>query len=176
VVASLNFNMNDLSATIGSVQLKKLPETIARRRAVVKEIGAGLRGLSTIGIPALVPGAEASYWFWRLEVRTENLAVDRETFCKALAAEGVVFIARYNAMPHTFDWFAKRNVFGRPGLPWTSPQYKGDPDRAFPCPNARASIERCIAINIYESWTGQEAQDIVTAFTKLEKAFAKGAR
>ena len=176
VVASLNFNMNDLGAAIGAVQLSKLPGIVARRRALVKEIAAGIRGLATVGVPGLLPGAEPSYWFLRLEVRTENLAVDRDTFCKALAAEGVVFIARYGAMPHTFDWFAKRSVFGRPGLPWTSPQYKGDPDRAFPCPNAHASVERCIALNLSESWTEREARDIVTAFAKLEKAYAKGAR
>jgi perosamine synthetase len=176
VVASLNYNLNDLAAVIGSVQLRKLPEIVARRRAMVKTISAGIRGLSTIGIPALVPGTEASYWFWRLELRTENLAVDRDTYCKALAAEGVGFFTRYNYMPHTHDWFAKRNVFGRPGLPWTSPQYKGDPDREFPCPNVRATVERCIAINVFESWTEREAQDVVTAFTKLENAYAKGAR
>ncbi len=176
VVASLNFNLNDLAAVIGSVQLKKLSEIVARRRAVVRTITAGIKGLTTIATPRLVPGAEPSYWFWRLELKTENLTVDRDTYCKALAAEGVGFFTRYNYMPHTYEWFVKRNVFGRPGLPWTSPEYKGDPDRAFPCPNARQEIERCIAINVYESWTDKEAGDIVTAFTKLEKAFAKGAR
>ena len=176
VVASLNLNLNDLAAVIGSVQLAKLPDIVARRRALVKKITAGIRGLTTIGIPRLVPGAEASYWFWRLELNTENLTVDRAAYCKALAAEGVGFFERYNYMPHTYDWFVNRNVFGRPGLPWTSPQYKGDPDRPFPCPNAREAIERCIAINVFESWTDREAEDIVLAFTKLEKAYAKEAR
>jgi perosamine synthetase len=175
-VAALNHNMNDLGAAIGSVQLAKLPGILERRRAVVKAVTEGIRGLTTVGVPALLPGAEPSYWYWRLELRTENLTVDRDTWCKALAAEGLGFFTRYNYMPHTYDWFVRRNVFGRPGLPWTSPQYKGDPDRAFPCPNARASIERCIVINVFESWTGREAQDIVTAFTKLERAYAKGAR
>ena len=173
VVASLNLNLSDLSAAIGSVQLKKLPQIVARRRSLVKGITAGIKDLSTVGVPRLVPGAEGSYWFWRLELRTENLTVDRATYCTALAAEGVGFFERYNYMPHTYDWFVKRNVFGRPGLPWTSPQYKGDPDRQFPCPNAREAIERCIAINVFESWTDKEAEDVVRAFTKLEKAFAK---
>lgn len=176
VLASLNLNLNDLAATIGSVQLAKLPGIVTRRRALVRTISDGIRNLSTIGTPRLLPGAEPSYWFWRLELRTENLAVSREEYCRALAAEGVGFFERYDYMPHTYEWYVKRNVFGRPGLPWTSPQYKGDPDRAFPCPNCRAAIERCIAINVIESWTDREAQDVVRAFTKLEEAFAKEAR
>ena len=174
VVASLNFNLTDLAAVIGSAQLAKLPSIVARRRAIVKTVTDGIRNFASIGLPRLVPGAEPSYWFWRLELKTENLTVDRDTYCKALEAEGVGFSSRYNAMPHTYEWFAKRNVFGSPGLPWTSPQYKGDPRQQFPCPNAHAAIERCIAINIFESWTDKEAADIVLAFTKLEKAFAKG--
>ncbi len=176
VMASFNFNLNDLAAAIGSVQLGKLPSIVARRRAVVKRITAGIRGLSSIGAPALVAGADPSYWFWRLELRTENLEVDRATWCLALAAEGVGFFPRYDHMPHTHEWFRKRSVFGKSGLPWTSPQYQGDPDRAFPCPNARATIERCIAINVFESWTDAEADAVVHAFTKVDKAYAKVGR
>ncbi len=175
VAASFNLNLNDLAAAIGSVQLKKLPEIVARRRALVKRIAAGIAGLKTVGIPRLPGGSEPSYWFWRLELRTENLTVDRAAYCRALAADGVGFFERYDHMPHRQEWYVRRNVFGRPGLPWTSPQYTGDPDRQFPCPNARAAIERCIVINTFESWTDGEADDLVRAFTKLERAYGKEA-
>jgi perosamine synthetase len=173
VVASHNLNLNDLAAAIGTVQLSRLPEIVARRRAVVKAVTEGIRGLRTIGLPRLVPGADPSYWLWRLELKRENLAVDRDTYCRALAAEGVEFFPRYNHMPHTYEWFTTRNVFGRPGLPWSSAEYTGDRDRQFPCPNAHTAVERCIALTVMESWTEREANDIVTAFTKLERAFAK---
>ena len=41
VTASLNFNMDEIAATIGRVQLKKLPSIVERRRAIV----AKLRGV-----------------------------------------------------------------------------------------------------------------------------------
>ena len=176
VAASMNLNLNDLAAAIGSVQLKKLPGIVGRRRKFVEKVSSELSRLSTVCVPRQAPGAEPSYWFWRLEVREENLSVDKDTYCRALEAEGVKFMASYGHFPQSQEWYRNRMVFGRPGYPWTSPEYKGDPDRTFPCPNAHAAVERCINLTLHESWGDEEAADLVTAFTKLERAYAKAGR
>ena len=173
-LASHNFNLNDLSAAIGREQLNKLPKIVDSRRRIVESIREGIRDFDSVGVPLFVSGAEPSFWFLRLELRTENLSVEKETYCDALEAEGILFARHYNFLPHTQDWFRNRRVFGSSGHPWTASEYRGNPDREFPCPNARKCVERHIHLDIRESWGPGEVNDIVSALGKLEEAFCTG--
>src|ERR1035437_624768 len=65
-IASLNFNLSDLAAVIGSAQLRKLPMIVARRRELASRIAKGLRGLKVVSLPPPVAGAEPSYWFQKV--------------------------------------------------------------------------------------------------------------
>ena len=169
-VATLNYNLNDLAAVIGSVQLKKLPGIVGRRRRLVEMIRRGIRGLRAVAFPETVTGANPSYWFLRLRFNPDGVSCDKETYCKALAAEGMPVNPNYNHMPHTHEWFTKQRAFGASRFPWSSPLYKGDPSRQFPCPNAVKAIRDHFNLSIYESWGRQEAADIVKIFRKVEEA------
>jgi dTDP-4-amino-4,6-dideoxygalactose transaminase len=173
VTASLNLNLNDLAAAIGRVQLKKLPEIIARRRAAVAKLAEGINDLQTVSIPAPVTGAEPSYWFLRMRFHAGQANCDKESFCQALSAEGLSIAVHYKAaLPHTMEWFVKRRVFGHSGYPWTSPDYKGDPNRQFPCPNANATMDSHFNMYFYESWQDAEIADAVAIFRKVEQPYA----
>lgn len=169
--ASLNFNLNDLAAAIGREQLKKLPAIVERRRSVVAELGDRLRRLRSISVPEQYAGAEASYWFWRLEVNVSALSCDKPTYCRALAAEGIPLNPQYRVLPHLMDWFQQRKVFGSSGYPWAAPAYKGDRDRQFACPNALAATDVQFNLMVTESWGADEVRDVITAFEKLEQVF-----
>jgi dTDP-4-amino-4,6-dideoxygalactose transaminase len=172
-IASLNLNLDDLKAVIGRTQLKKLPHIVENRRRIVAKVSEGLEELKSIKIPPQLPGAEPSYWFWRLEVDTSILTCDKNTFCRALSAEGIPVNPSYRAMPHLYDWYKSRRVFGNSGYPWTSPLYKGDPDREFPCTNAINATDKQFNLAVYESWGEEEAAEIVEAFRKVENAYLK---
>ena len=173
-IASLNLNLNDLAAVIGREQVKKLPGIVERRRNFVAKLTEGFKKLKTLNIPEQLPNAEASYWWWRLEVNIDNITCDKETYCKALAAEGVSLNPSYrSAMPHNMDWFINRAVFGTSGYPWAAPEYKGDRNRKFPCPNALDATDRQFNLTVFESWGDEEVKDILNAFYKVEKAFMK---
>ncbi len=173
VTASLNLNLNDLAATIGTVQLKKLPHIVTQRRAIVSEIGEGIDGLPTVSIPQPVPGAQPSYWFLRLRFHADRATCDKETYCAALAAEGLSVMTSYRAaMPHTMDWFTQRRVFGSSGYPWSSPDYEGDPERQFPCPNAQEAMDTHFNFYFYESWGEREIADAIAILKKVDRAYA----
>ncbi len=172
-IAALNLNLNDFAAAIGRVQLAKLPDLVARRRSIVAELSARFAGLDSVIVPEQVPGAEPSYWFWRLGVSTESLSCDKATYCEALKAEGVLLLPNYDFMPHRFDWFTQRRVFGTSGYPWTAPEYRGDRERAFPCPNATDAVAGHLLLTVLESWGQSEIDDIASAFAKVERAYLK---
>jgi dTDP-4-amino-4,6-dideoxygalactose transaminase len=171
--ASLNFNLSDLAAAIGRVQLKKLPEGITRRRTIAAKLAEEIDALRCISIPSLAPGAEPSYWFLRIRFHAERAAYDKATYCRALAVEGLPIEPDYSAaLPHRMDWFVQRRVFGSSGYPWASPAYTGDPRQQFPCPNALAAVEAHFHLRFHENWTAAEVEDAISIFHKVEEAFA----
>jgi dTDP-4-amino-4,6-dideoxygalactose transaminase len=173
VMASLNFNLNDLAAAIGRVQLKKLPAAVRRRREIVAQLRKGLEGFTTVSIPAPLPGAEPSYWFLRMRFHAAQAMCDKAMFCRALAAEGLPVTPDYRAaLPHTQTWFVERRVFGHSGYPWASPDYQGDADLRFPCPNANAAMDTCFNVHIHENWREREVRDALAILEKVEAAYA----
>ncbi len=174
VIASLNLNLNDLAAAIGSVQLRKLPGIVQRRRYIVTQLACGIQSLQTVSIPAPLRGSEPSYWFLRMRFHAENTACDKATFCRALAAEGLPVAADYRAaLPHTMTWFTERRVFGDSAYPWASPAYTGDPDRQFPCPNAQAALDAHFNLYIHEGWKDSDVADAIAIFGKVDAAYRK---
>ncbi|MBC7327775.1 DegT/DnrJ/EryC1/StrS family aminotransferase [bacterium] len=171
-IASMNFNSDELHCAIGRVQLRKLPSIVERRREIVAEIAEGIKDLKIVSIPEPLPGADPSYWFLRMRFHREKSKVDKERFCQALSAEGLIVTPSYRfALPHLMDWFRNRAVFGKSGYPWTSPDYKGDPDKKFPTPNALSAMETNFNLAIYESWGKEEIDDIVEALRKVGEAY-----
>lgn len=170
VRAAINCNMDEFGAAIGRAQLKKLPQIIAKRQAFVEMLmRRGIGELETITIPKLPKGAEHTYWWWRLELNLEKMKVDKFTYCKALAAEGVPINPHYiGALPWKQEWFQNREK----KHPWNNPLYKG---KVTPvkCPNAEEAINRCFLLMVEESWGAKEADAFYKALAKLDKAFKK---
>ena len=172
-IASLNFNLSDLAAAIGSAQLKKLPEVISRRKMIVAKLAEEIETLHAISLPELIPGAEPSYWFLRIRFYAERAACDKETFCQALSAEGLPVEPSYRyALPHLMDWFVHRHAFGRSGYPWASPAYTGDPQQQFPCPNAITAVDQHFNLHFHENWTSSDIEDTISILHKVDDAYA----
>lgn len=174
LLASLNFNSDDLACCIGRVQLKKLPDIVERRRAVVSKAMSEIiiRGLKAVSISEQLPGAEHSYWWWRLKFNGGVLTCGKNLFCQALSAEGMSLNPNYGAaMPQFFSWFTNKTVFGSSNYPWSAPEYKGDPDRQYPCPIASQSVREHFNVTVYESYTESDTYDLVDIFEKVERAF-----
>lgn len=172
--ASLNFNLNDLAAAIGRVQLTKLPEIVSRRQVIAARLAEALESLQAVTLPELLPGAAPSYWFLRLRFHPEQTACDKDTYCQALLAEGLPIEPSYRAaLPHLMDWFTQQRVFGSPGYPWTSPAYTGDPHPQFPCPNALEAVERHFNLRFHENWSNTDIQDAIEIFQKVDEAFTQ---
>ena len=169
----LNLNSNELSAAIGLVQLKKLPSIVAGRRAAVEGIRKGLAEATAVSIGWQVPDTEPSYWFLRLQLDLDRLKVSKADFCSALSAEGVPCGASYRHIPSEAPWWRNRRTFGSSGCPWTSSEYKGDPNREFPCPNVVAATDKSFMVSIHENCGEEEAADVAEALLKVEAAYLK---
>lgn len=175
VAASLNLNLNDLSAAIGRVQLKKLPGIAAARLRVGRAIAEGLKERSQVVSAGWLPeGSEPSYWFMRLHVDTSKITVDGDTFAKAVAAEGIPLGVSYRgALQARAKWLLEQRAFGSTRYPWCAAEYKGDPAREYPVPNAEAVLASDFNLSIHERWGEEEIEDTLAAIVKVERAFMR---
>jgi len=173
VVASHNLNLNDLSACIGRVQLKRLPQITKRRRRFALGLAEACKKLKTVRVETGLPRTEPVFWFLFLRLDLDKTTVDKETFVDALAAEGLPVSASYFNLFTETEWYRNRAVFGSSGYPWKSPLYKGNPDRKYPCPNMIAADANHFRMSIHENLGPKQIKEALAAFRKVEAAYAK---
>lgn len=170
--AALNCNLDEVACAIGRVQLARLPDIVASRQRFADTLRPGFEALPSLRVPPVIPGGEHVYWWWRLEVAQDQITVSKQEYCAALAAEGVDLNPDYSAaMPQFMEWFEQRRVFGTSQLPWSSPSYRGDANRRFPCPHAKAAVASQFNMTILESWGDREAEQLLKAFRKVDMAY-----
>jgi len=174
VAASLNCNMDELSAAIGRAQLRKLPDIVRRRRDLARRIALGARrSLQAVRMTEELPGCEGSYWFGLFALDIDAVRVDKQAFVDALAAEGLPVAADYLHAPALADWLRRRAVFGRSRYPWASDLYQGDPDVQYDAPNAVAANARHFRLAIHENCGETEVQHTLAAMRKVENAYLR---
>ena len=176
LVASLNFNQDEISMAIGRVQLEKLAGAITARRTFASLVEAGLNevdGVSLVGDP---PDCLSSYWFLMIRLDTSKLVCDSLEFARALEEEGIGGVyAGYPFFPTDQPWHRDAVVFGKSGLPWSA--LAGHPrPRHFELPNAHQATRGIVRVDVHESLGDGEARDLVTAVKKLAQYFRATSR
>ena len=173
VACSLNLNLNDLAACIGRVQLRKLPDIIARRRRFALAVAEACRSLESVSVETGLPDADCTFWFLLLKLDLGKLCAGKDAFVEALAAEGLPVSGNYLHLQTMAPWYKERRVFGRSGYPWACPLYKGDPSRDYRVPNVLAAHDALFRMDMHENLTDREVQDTVAALRKVEEAYLK---
>jgi perosamine synthetase len=172
VVAGLNCNLNDLSAAIGSAQVKRLPRIIGNRVRIGNAVREALKDQPAVQVGWQVPESQSSFWFLRMLFKPEALRVDKAACCQALTAEGIPVSPSYRAIPAEYPWFRERRVFGSSGFPWTCSDYRGPREPQAHIDNAIKAVETHFNISIHESYGDAEIEDIVAAVRKVTAAYA----
>jgi len=170
--ASLNFNMDELHATIAGVQLKKLHTIVQKRRQALQWLyDHGGKDLQGVSLPQMsfLNGWESSLWFVRLYFNAKNMNCTRDEYMTALNAEGVSADAYYAGFPFSQHWYVNRaSIF-----PWTCSDYKGDAKAEYPCPNIKVTLDSEFKISLLESYGEKELGMILKALQKLDAAYCK---
>lgn len=166
VLASLNFNQDEISMAIGRVQLEKLPGAIMARRRFVSLVETGLsnvEGVSFVGDP---PGCSSSYLFMMLRLEFSRLCCDSHEFASALREEGIDGVdAGYSIYPTDQPWHKEGLVFGTSRLPWALGE--DAVPRHYELPNARQANRGLVRVDIHESLGPREARELVAAIEKI---------
>ncbi|MGA4844123.1 DegT/DnrJ/EryC1/StrS family aminotransferase [Streptomyces sp. G45] len=108
--AGTNAALSEAAAAMGLVQLGRLPELVARRRAVAARLTAELAAYDTVRVQSVPPGVEHAYHLFTFSV--DSRRVDRDELVRVLAAEGVETYLRYFPLHLLPEWRARGSALG----------------------------------------------------------------
>jgi dTDP-4-amino-4,6-dideoxygalactose transaminase len=168
IIAGLNCNMDELSAAIGCVQIKKLPSIISSTYNIGEYIKAELNKNSIVASVGWQPKeTKCVYWFIRLKINLSRLSVDKNTFSTALAAEGVPVANEYRSTPFSQPWYeqALKNSCA------VSSRRIQEIIKQMKYSNVEKALASHINIFIRENYSKQDVDDILEALKKVENAY-----
>lgn len=96
------YQMNDIAAAIGLVQLKKLNKNNYKRRVIAENYSVGLRDLSWIYLPEIKPYADSSYHNYVIKVEQTQ----RDKLSRYLAKAGIATSVHY-VPSHYYSMYKK---------------------------------------------------------------------
>jgi dTDP-4-amino-4,6-dideoxygalactose transaminase len=171
LIASLNFNQDELSMAIGRVQLAKLPAAVEARRRFVAAVARGLRGVDAVEVIGEAPDTLNSPWFLMLRLDRARVRCDAAGFAAALLQEGIDGVqAGYPFYPTDQPWHRDGVVHGTSGLPWSL--VLGPEARKFELLNAHAANAAIVRVDVHEALGPREARDLVAAIRKIAAYYA----
>lgn len=166
----LNYRMTELEAAIGRVQLQRLPEFVANRRAMAKRLEAGLAHSSVFSLGEIPEGGDSVYWF--LRVRVKDCDGPNSEIAAELKKRGVLAAPTYTSIIYKQPWFANKSIFGGGSdLPWSLPQCKRIPDYTDCCPNAEAALANHLMVSFNESIKPETVDRMIEAFLEVDALF-----
>jgi perosamine synthetase len=124
-IVGFNYRMTELSAAVGLAQLSDAERHVMTRQGLAEALSEGLADLEGVTVPTVRDGCRHVYYTWSARLDAATLGVSRETFCRALLAEGFPIYAGYVKPLYELPVFQQRRAFGRDGYPFnlTERQY-----------------------------------------------------
>jgi len=161
-----NYRLSDIQCALGLSQLTKLPQWLARRRAIARRYDAAFKDCPAIRPLAVRADVEHGYHLYVVQLDGNFLAADRLQLFAALRAEGIGVNVHYLPV-HLHPYYRDQFATGE-GL----------------CPNAEAAYEKILSLPIFPAMTDGDVDDVIEACWKVvthyghrrQAAAAAGAR
>ena len=144
VAPGFKYNMTDMAAALGRVQLARLPAFVQRRQQLAARYLAELRGLPLL-LPATAPAGETHAWHLFVLRLSEAARVGRDELIARLAEAGIGTSVHYVPLHRQPYW---RDRYGL-----TPGQF----------PHAEAAYQRMFSIPLFTAMTDAEQTRVIDA-------------
>jgi dTDP-4-amino-4,6-dideoxygalactose transaminase len=151
--AGYKYNMTDIAAAIGLVQLGKCDDLSTARHTVAERYTAAFSEIPSLQVPDNKHDRKTSWHLYVLRIHPEKLSIDRDRFISELKSRGIGTSVHFIPL-HLHPFYQKR--FG----------YKlGD----FPV--AEAEYTRALSLPIYPTMTDAEINAVIQAVADVTNMF-----
>jgi len=149
VLPGFKYNMADLQAAIGLVQLRRLPELQRRRREIVSCYDRAFGALPEVQIPSVRPEVESAHHLYVLRLRLDRLAIDRSGLIRELTARRIGSSVHFIPIHH-HTYYRER--------------YR-HPAGSFPV--ADREFERIVSLPLSPRLSDRDVEDVIGAVSEI---------
>lgn len=143
--AGFKYNLTDLQAAIGLVQLAKCNAMCQKRRMIAQCYTEAFSSFDELVVPEILPDRQTSWHLYVLRLRLSRLRVDRDSFIRALNRRGVSCSVHFIPL-HLHPYYRRQFRFR-----------KGD------FPRAEQQYDCCLSLPIFPAMTDSEIEHVIQA-------------
>ena len=164
-----NYRMTEIEAAIGVEQLKKLDKFNETRIKNSHFLLKSLSGIEGLSFQHSEPFVKHVYHLFGMTLDEQAFGISRETFLKALAAEGVPASTLYPRPLYENPLFKEKIVYGNKGCPFTCKFFDKEIEyRSGMCPITEKLCKTVIVTNVIRPpATIDDMKDTVDSFRKV---------
>jgi dTDP-4-amino-4,6-dideoxygalactose transaminase len=149
------YNMTDIQAALGLVQLRKLDRFQRRRREIVARYHAAFETRDALEIPVERPDVEHAWHLYVLRLRLGALRIGRDQFIDELAARNIGTSVHFIPL-HLHPFYRQK--------------YGYHPHR-FPV--AYGAYQRMLSLPLHPALTDEDVDDVIAAMLDVATRFAR---
>ena len=151
VAPGYKYNLTDLAAAIGRVQLQKADALLLQRRAIALRYTSAFRGLDFLQVP---PQSDNHAWhLFIIRIKEAKLSIDRDRFIEELGRRGIGVSVHFIPL-HLMSYYRDK--------------YSLKPED-FPA--ALQSFRACISLPLSASLTEPEIERVISAVVEVGEIF-----
>ncbi len=145
VAPGFKYNMTDIQAALGLVQLKRLAGMQERRRQIVMQYNEAFAEMSALETPVERPDVEHAWHLYVLRLNLDRLTIDRARFIEELKSRNIGTSVHFIPI-HLHPYYRDK--------------YDWKPE-AFPV--AYREYQRMISLPLYPSLTDEDVAAVIAA-------------
>jgi dTDP-4-amino-4,6-dideoxygalactose transaminase len=155
LLPGFKYNMADLQAAIGLVQLRRLPELQERRAEIVASYDRAFCRLPEVQVPAVRPQVESARHLYVLRLHLDRLTIDRAGFIRELGARLIGSSVHFIPIHH-HTYYRERYRY---------------PEGAFPV--ADREFERIVSLPLSPRLDDDDVDDVIRAVSEIVERFRR---
>jgi dTDP-4-amino-4,6-dideoxygalactose transaminase len=146
------YNMTDIAAAVGLVQLDKLDAMDARRQHIAKTYSDAFSECTELRPPGVRPDVHHAWHLYTLRLNLDRLAIGRDKFIDELAARSIGTSVHFIPIHH-HEYYAKKYAYDQEALPVATSSYRCE-----------------VSLPIYPSMTDTDVNDVINAVREISTA------
>ncbi len=155
VLAGFKYNLTDLQAALGLVQLRRLPEMQQRRVEIARRYTAGLRTVDEVETPPSGPNVGHAWHVYSLRLNLERLTIDRSRFIEELRQRNIGTSVHFIPL-HLQPYYRDRYQLRPETFPIATREYR-----------------RLISLPLHPGLSDPDVDDVVDAVTEVARRYRR---
>jgi len=155
IYPGFKYNLTDIAASIGVVQLKKCNPFLQKRKKIANLYNQAFRNLPEIKTPVIKKYNTHAWHLYVIQLNLEKLKINRDQFIEELKKRKIGVSVHFIPL-HIHPYYRKKYGY-----------------KAKDLPNAYIAYKRIISLPIYPKMTQKDIQDVIWAIKDIVNKFRK---